>query len=87
MSGPGAQLDIFDVLSMDSDARQVLNCIRERVGRKRAIPVASISEQTNIPSRTVRDIVRDLLGRHPLVRSFRAGRGNEGGDGATIVSL
>ena len=36
---------------------------------------------------TVRDIVRDLLASHPLVKSFRAGKRGEGGDGATIVEL
>ena len=36
---------------------------------------------------TVRQIVRDSLARHPLVKSFRSGERNEGGDGATIASL
>jgi len=36
---------------------------------------------------TVRDIVRELLASHPLVKSFRAGKRGEGGDGATIVEL
>lgn len=36
---------------------------------------------------TVRQIVRDLLATHPLVKSFRAGKRGEGGDGATIVQL
>jgi len=36
---------------------------------------------------TVRQIVRDFLAAHPLVKSFRTGRHDEGGDGATIVSL
>ena len=36
---------------------------------------------------TVRDIVRDLLASHPLVKSFRAGKRGEGGDGATIAEL
>ncbi|OGO44522.1 MAG: hypothetical protein A2Z05_00900 [Chloroflexi bacterium RBG_16_60_22] len=34
---------------------------------------------------TVRNIVRDFLASHPLVKSFRSGGGDEGGDGATIV--
>lgn len=36
---------------------------------------------------TVRNIVRDFLASHPLVKSFRSGQRNEGGDGATVVSL
>jgi DNA mismatch repair protein MutS2 len=36
---------------------------------------------------TVRNIVREFLTRHPLVKSFRAGERNEGGDGATMVRL
>ncbi|MFC1972445.1 Smr/MutS family protein, partial [Chloroflexota bacterium] len=36
---------------------------------------------------TVRQIVRDSLARHPLVKSFRSGERNEGGDGATIATL
>jgi DNA mismatch repair protein MutS2 len=36
---------------------------------------------------TVRSIVREFLARHPLVKSFRAGERDEGGDGATVVRL
>jgi DNA mismatch repair protein MutS2 len=36
---------------------------------------------------TVRQIVRESLAAHPLVKSFRAGKQNEGGDGVTIVQL
>jgi len=36
---------------------------------------------------TVRQIVRELLAVHPLVRSFHAGNKEEGGDGITIASL
>jgi len=36
---------------------------------------------------TVRQIVRDFLAAHSLVRSFRTGKHDEGGDGATVVSL
>ncbi|MFC2062776.1 endonuclease MutS2 [Chloroflexota bacterium] len=36
---------------------------------------------------TVRHIVRDLLTIHPLVKSFRSGRREEGGDGVTVASL
>jgi DNA mismatch repair protein MutS2 len=36
---------------------------------------------------TVRDIVREVLGSHSLVKSFRAGRMDEGGDGVTFVVL
>ncbi len=36
---------------------------------------------------TVRQIARDFLASHPLVKSFRAGTQGEGGDGTTVVSL
>ena len=36
---------------------------------------------------TVRNIVRELLSSHPLVKSFRAGKKGEGDDGATVVEL
>ena len=36
---------------------------------------------------TVRQIVRDFLAAHTLVKSFRTGKQDEGGDGATMVSL
>lgn len=36
---------------------------------------------------TVRSIVREFLASHPLVKSFRSGERDEGGDGATIISL
>ncbi len=36
---------------------------------------------------TVRSIVRESLARHPLVKSFRPGERDEGGDGATVVSF
>ncbi|MFC1986795.1 endonuclease MutS2 [Chloroflexota bacterium] len=36
---------------------------------------------------TVRQIVRDILAGYPLVKSFRAGNKEEGGDGVTIASL
>ncbi len=35
----------------------------------------------------LRDAVRDQVGQHPLVRTWRAGERGEGGDGATVVSL
>jgi len=35
----------------------------------------------------VRQIVRDLLAAHPLVRDYRPGARGEGGDGATVVTL
>jgi len=36
---------------------------------------------------TVRQLVRDFLAGYPLVRSFRAGNKEEGGDGVTVASL
>ncbi|MCD6599301.1 MAG: endonuclease MutS2 [Dehalococcoidia bacterium] len=36
---------------------------------------------------TVRNIVRDLVVSHPLVKSSRPGGQNEGGDGVTIINL
>jgi DNA mismatch repair protein MutS2 len=35
----------------------------------------------------LRDAVREVLGRHPLVESFRPGEPHEGRDGATVVTL
>ncbi len=36
---------------------------------------------------TVRQVVRDMLASHPLVKSFQPGGKGEGGDGVTIVQL
>jgi len=36
---------------------------------------------------TVRQIVRDFLIGHTLVRSFRAGNKDEGSNGVTVASL
>ena len=36
---------------------------------------------------TIRQIVRDFLTGHPLVKSFRVGNKEEGGDGVTVASL
>jgi len=36
---------------------------------------------------TLRRQVRDLLAKHPLVRSYEAGRPDEGGEGVTVVHL
>ena len=35
----------------------------------------------------MKSAVRDVLKRHPLVGTMRAGEGNEGGDGVTVVKL
>jgi DNA mismatch repair protein MutS2 len=40
-----------------------------------------------IATGTVRNMVRELLAAHPLVKSFRPGERHEGGDGATVVRL
>jgi DNA mismatch repair protein MutS2 len=40
-----------------------------------------------IATGTVRSIVRDFLKNHPLVKSFRTGGREEGGDGVTVVRL
>jgi DNA mismatch repair protein MutS2 len=40
-----------------------------------------------IATGTVRSIVREFLASHPLVKSFRPGERDEGGDGATIIRL
>lgn len=52
--------------------------------------LANLSETRiihGIGTGTVRKIVRDSLATHPLVKSFRSGKPDEGGDGVTIVSL
>jgi len=36
---------------------------------------------------TLRQTVRRVLGKHPLVKTFRAGGYGEGGEGVTIVQL
>jgi DNA mismatch repair protein MutS2 len=36
---------------------------------------------------TLRRLVRDLLAKHPLVRSYETGKPEEGGDGVTVVHL
>jgi DNA mismatch repair protein MutS2 len=35
----------------------------------------------------LRSAVRNELRKHPLVKSYREGEGNEGGDGVTVVYL
>ncbi len=36
---------------------------------------------------TIRQVTREYLTQHPLVKSYRAGGYGEGGDGVTIVEL
>ena len=36
---------------------------------------------------TLRRVVREQLGKHPLVKSYRLGEYGEGGDGVTIVQF
>jgi DNA mismatch repair protein MutS2 len=54
---------------------------------------ASLANQTEVRiihgfgTGTVRQIAREFLAAHPLVKSFRAGARVEGGDGVTIVRL
>ncbi|MBI4289799.1 MAG: endonuclease MutS2 [Chloroflexi bacterium] len=36
---------------------------------------------------TVRQVVRELLAAHPLVKTYRAGQRGEGGDGVTVAQL
>ena len=36
---------------------------------------------------TIRQVAREYLAQHPLVKSYRAGGYGEGGDGVTIVEL
>jgi len=40
-----------------------------------------------IATGTVRNIVREFLNTHPLAKSFRPGKSDEGGDGVTVVRL
>jgi DNA mismatch repair protein MutS2 len=35
----------------------------------------------------IRSVVREIVSKHPLVKSFRPGNREEGGDGVTVVSL
>jgi DNA mismatch repair protein MutS2 len=52
--------------------------------------LASLSEVRiihGLGTGTVRQIVRELLASHSLVKSFRPGERGEGGDGATVVRL
>jgi DNA mismatch repair protein MutS2 len=36
---------------------------------------------------TLRETVRRVLGKHPIVKAFRAGDKHEGGEGVTIVEF
>jgi DNA mismatch repair protein MutS2 len=55
------------------------DAVRSNLGQVRIIH--------GIGTGTVRSIVRDFLATHPLVKSFRPGERDEGGDGATVVML
>lgn len=54
------------------------------------VSLASLSQVRivhGVGTGTVRDIVRETLASHPLVKSFHAGKQEEGGDGVTSVGL
>ena len=49
----------------------------------RSLPLTDLSED----ERTFRQVVREFLSGHPLVRTFNGADTREGGEGATVVQL
>ena len=67
-----------------SEALELLEALLDRAGQAGANRLTVIHGHG---TGALRDSVRALLGRHPLVRDWRPGERGEGGDGATIVML
>jgi len=66
---------------------------RSRVDADKYLDDASLSALTQVRivhgsgTGVLRQLVRDMLYSHPLVKSFRPGEKGEGGNGVTIVRL